>query len=167
MCIDDIPAQRGEELEAEAIGDAQSVAWDEAENRRHVHKGRVKYLRPGSDDCVRARLRHGLAATGLAPPLTRQYIEHPKSDLPSRQRTMTMLSTVTSKGQVTIPQALRQRLGLVPEQAVEFALNADATCITLRPTPAVRQLSQQGFGMVKASGPHVPADWGDASWLKP
>lgn len=33
---------------------------------------------------------------------------------------MTMLSTLTSKGQVTIPQALRQRLGLVPGQAVEF-----------------------------------------------
>lgn len=78
-----------------------------------------------------------------------------------------MLSTLTSKGQVTIPQALRQRLGLVPGQAVEFDLSADATCITLRPTPSARQLPQKGFGMVKVKGPHVPADWDVASLLKP
>jgi AbrB family looped-hinge helix DNA binding protein len=80
---------------------------------------------------------------------------------------MTMLSTLTSKGQVTIPQALRQRLGLVPGQAVEFDLSADATCITLRPTQSARELPQQGFGMVKVAGPHVPADWDAASLLKP
>ncbi len=78
-----------------------------------------------------------------------------------------MLATLTSKGQVTIPQALRQRLGLVPGQAVEFGLSADATCITLRPTPSVRQVPQQGFGMVKVSGPHVPADWDASNLLKP
>ena len=78
-----------------------------------------------------------------------------------------MLSTLNSKGQVTIPQALRQRLGLVPGQAVAFDLSADATCITLRPATPVRELPQQGFGMVKVSGPHVPADWDVASLLKP
>jgi AbrB family looped-hinge helix DNA binding protein len=78
-----------------------------------------------------------------------------------------MLSTITSKGQVTIPQALRQRLGLMPGQAVEFELSADAACITLRPTPSVRQLPQKGFGMVKVTGPHVPADWDAANLLKP
>lgn len=78
-----------------------------------------------------------------------------------------MLSTLTSKGQVTIPQALRQRLGLLPGQVVEFDLSADATCITLRPAPSARQLPQEGFGMVKVSGPHVPADWDAASLLRP
>ena len=78
-----------------------------------------------------------------------------------------MLSTITSKGQVTIPQALRQRLGLTPGQAVEFDLSADATCITLRPTLSARQLPQKGFGMVKVNGPHVPAEWDAASLLKP
>lgn len=78
-----------------------------------------------------------------------------------------MLSTVTSKGQVTIPQALRQRLGLVPGQAVEFDLSADATCITLRPKPSARQLPQKGLGMVKVQGPHAPADWDAASLLNP
>jgi AbrB family looped-hinge helix DNA binding protein len=78
-----------------------------------------------------------------------------------------MLSTITSKGQVTIPQALRQRLGLTPGQAVQFDLSADATYITLSPTPSARQLPQTGFGMVKAKGPHVPADWDAAKALKP
>lgn len=70
-----------------------------------------------------------------------------------------MLSTLTSKGQVTIPQALRQQLGLASGHAVEFALSADASCITLRPAPSARQSPKQGFGMVKVSGPHVAADW--------
>lgn len=78
-----------------------------------------------------------------------------------------MLSTVTSKGQVTIPQALRQQLGLLPGQAVEFRLSADASSITLSPAPSARQAAKQGFGMVKVPGPHVPADWDAASLLKP
>ena len=72
-----------------------------------------------------------------------------------------MLSTLTSKGQVTIAQALRQRLGLVPGQAVEFDLSADATCITMRPTPSVRELPQQGSDFADAlhhaSGRHCDA----------
>ena len=78
-----------------------------------------------------------------------------------------MLSTLTSKGQVTIPQALRQRLGLATGQAVEFALSTDATCITLRPAPSARQSPKQGFGMVKVSGPHVAPNWDASQLLKP
>jgi len=78
-----------------------------------------------------------------------------------------MLSTLTSKGQVTIPQALRQQLGLATGQAVEFALSSDATCILLRAAPSARQSPKQGFGMVKVSGPHVAADWDAAQLLKP
>ena len=78
-----------------------------------------------------------------------------------------MLSTLTSKGQVTIPQALRQQLGLATGQAVEFALSSDATCIMLRPAPSARHSSQKGFGMVKVSGAHVAADWDAAQLLKP
>lgn len=78
-----------------------------------------------------------------------------------------MLSTLTCKGQVTIPQALRQRLGLTPGQAVEFDLGADAASIVLRPAPSARALPQTGFGMVKVAGPHVPADWDAADLLKP
>ena len=78
-----------------------------------------------------------------------------------------MRSTLTSKGQVTIPQALRRQLGLATGQAVEFALSPDATCIMLRPAPSARHSSQIGFGMVKVSGPHVAADWDAAQLLKP
>ncbi|NBS09434.1 MAG: AbrB/MazE/SpoVT family DNA-binding domain-containing protein [Betaproteobacteria bacterium] len=78
-----------------------------------------------------------------------------------------MISTLTSKGQVTIPQALRQQLGLSTGQAVEFDLSADATCILLRPAPSARQSAKQGFGMVKVSGPHVAPDWDAAQLLKP
>ena len=78
-----------------------------------------------------------------------------------------MLSTLTSKGQVTIPQALRQQLGLASGQAVEFELSADAASITLRPARSARELPQQGFGMVKVSGPHEAADRDPAQMLKP
>ena len=77
-----------------------------------------------------------------------------------------MLSTLTSKGQVTIPQALRQQLGLMPGHAVSFDLSADATCITMRPAVSAKQLPEQGFGMVKVKGPHVQADWDAATALQ-
>jgi AbrB family looped-hinge helix DNA binding protein len=37
---------------------------------------------------------------------------------------------LTSKGQVTIPLELRERLGLLPNTEVEFALDGDAVRIT-------------------------------------
>ena len=36
-----------------------------------------------------------------------------------------MLSTVTDKGQVTLPKALRERLGIRPGSKVEFTLQGD------------------------------------------
>jgi ornithine carbamoyltransferase len=39
-----LPAHRGEEVEAEVIDGAQSVVWDEAENRMHVQKALMEYL---------------------------------------------------------------------------------------------------------------------------
>ena len=39
---------------------------------------------------------------------------------------------VTSKGQVTIPQAVRERAGLVPGSEVEFALGEDGAVILRR-----------------------------------
>jgi antitoxin PrlF len=36
-----------------------------------------------------------------------------------------MLSTVTDKGQITLPKALRDRLGIRPGSKVEFALQSD------------------------------------------
>jgi len=39
-----LPAHRGEEVSAEVIDGAQSVVWDEAENRMHVQKAVIEYL---------------------------------------------------------------------------------------------------------------------------
>ncbi|OJU90032.1 MAG: ornithine carbamoyltransferase [Burkholderiales bacterium 66-5] len=39
-----LPAHRGEEVTAEVIDGAQSVVWDEAENRMHVQKAVMEYL---------------------------------------------------------------------------------------------------------------------------
>jgi AbrB family looped-hinge helix DNA binding protein len=78
-----------------------------------------------------------------------------------------MLSTLTSKGQVTIPQALRQQLGLMSGQAVALEISADASCIYLRPAVLARPTREQGFGMVKVKGPHVPADWVPGQWRNP
>ena len=36
-----------------------------------------------------------------------------------------MLSTVTDKGQITLPKALRDQLGIRPGSKVEFALQSD------------------------------------------
>ena len=46
--------------------------------------------------------------------------------------------TLTSKGQVTIPQAIRERLGLLPGTAVEFDVVGDSV--------RIRKASQQPRG---------------------
>lgn len=40
---------------------------------------------------------------------------------------------ITSKGQVTIPKPIRDRLGLVPDSEVEFEVVGDAVCMRKAP----------------------------------
>lgn len=50
---------------------------------------------------------------------------------------------VTSKGQVTIPQALREKAGLLPHSEVEFELDGDAVRIR-----KARKSSRRGDALV-------------------
>lgn len=40
-----------------------------------------------------------------------------------------MATTVTSKGQITIPKPIRDRLGIVPGSAVDFSLEPDGRVV--------------------------------------
>lgn len=74
-------------------------------------------------------------------------------------------SSITSKGQVTIPKALRQQFGLARGSRVSFALVGDH--IELRPWKPEQPLPESGFGLLKISLPAVPADFDPASLLRP
>jgi len=63
-------------------------------------------------------------------------------------------TTMTQKGQVTIPAAIRARLGLRPKDRVRFEVDGDE--VKLRP---VSSMLLAGFGAVV---PHQrPEDWHD------
>lgn len=72
---------------------------------------------------------------------------------------------ITSKGQVTIPKALRQQLGLGRGSRVSFELVGDH--IELRPCRPSHPLQTGGFGLLSSSRPPVPVDFDPASLLQP
>jgi antitoxin PrlF len=47
-------------------------------------------------------------------------------------RSTPMATTVTSKGQVTIPKPVRERLGIQPGNAVDFELAADGRVVLIK-----------------------------------
>ena len=71
---------------------------------------------------------------------------------------------MTSKGQVTIPKAVRQQLGLKQGTRVAFVVEGDHA--VLRPALPQRAAPTSGFGMVKVAGQAVPADFDVATLLK-
>lgn len=73
-------------------------------------------------------------------------------------------STVTSKGQVTIPKAVRRELGIRQGSRVVFAVrNGKAEIRVAHRAP---EAIESGFGMLKGRGRHLPADFDPASLLK-
>ena len=73
-------------------------------------------------------------------------------------------TSATSKGQVTIPKAVRSRLGIRAGTRVEFAVVGDRVELRIERSPAAEVPS--GFGMLKARRGAVPADLDPASLLK-
>ena len=73
-------------------------------------------------------------------------------------------TSVTSKGQVTIPKELRQRLGIRQGSRIEFLLMGDHVEMRVRSSPASE--SGSGFGMLKSRRKAVPADFDPATLLK-
>lgn len=74
-------------------------------------------------------------------------------------------TTVTSKGQVTIPRVLRQELGIRQGSKIEFVLVDDHLEMRVLLTPAPPPTS--GYGLLKSRRAAVPADFDPASLLKP
>jgi AbrB family looped-hinge helix DNA binding protein len=72
-----------------------------------------------------------------------------------------MQTTMTSKGQVTIPRDLRQLFGLRQGMAISFAVEGDH--IALRPACSAREVPISGFGLIQSHRPSVPADLDPAS----
>ena len=74
-------------------------------------------------------------------------------------------STVTSKGQVTIPKAVRRELGIRQGSRVVFAVkNGKAEVRVVHQAPAS---VESGFGMLKSRGRRLPADFDPANLLAP
>ena len=76
-----------------------------------------------------------------------------------------MLQTsVTSKGQVTIPKAVRQQLGIRKGSQISFEVINNHIEMRVRDTPV--EIKTSGFGMLKSRKKAVPVDFDPAELLK-
>ncbi|MEN9433747.1 MAG: hypothetical protein RLZZ422_1336 [Pseudomonadota bacterium] len=78
---------------------------------------------------------------------------------------MQITTSVTSKGQVTIPLHIRQQLGIKAGSKVEFIWVNDRVELRVKSTPCT--IATSSFGMVKSKRKAVPVDFDPASLLKP
>ena len=74
------------------------------------------------------------------------------------------ITSVTSKGQVTIPKEVRQQLGIRKGSRIVFRLVGDIVEMRVKSTPASNV--ESGFGMLKSRRAAVPADYDPAVLLK-
>ena len=72
-------------------------------------------------------------------------------------------STVTSKGQVTIPQGVRRKLGIRQGSRVAFAIRGGKA--EMRVLHRAPERIASGYGMLKVHGRHLPADFDPSSLL--
>jgi len=73
-------------------------------------------------------------------------------------------TSVTSKGQVTIPKEVRQQLGIRQGSRIEFAVVDNHVEMRVKSSPT--GAPDSGFGMLKSRRATVPADFDPASLLK-
>ncbi len=72
-------------------------------------------------------------------------------------------TSVTSKGQVTIPKTLRQKIGLRTGSKVAFVMVDGHVEMRIVNTPA--RVTVSGFGLLKSKHQAVPADFDPAVLL--
>ncbi len=73
-------------------------------------------------------------------------------------------TSVTSKGQVTIPKEVRQRMGIRQGSLIEFVLAGDHVEMRVKKLPV--DVPSDGFGMLKSHRAPVRADFDPATLLK-
>jgi AbrB family looped-hinge helix DNA binding protein len=73
-------------------------------------------------------------------------------------------TSVTSKGQVTIPKALRQELGIHQGSQIQFLRVGKR--VELRVHSAAPEAAASGFGLLKSKRRALPADFDAATLLK-
>lgn len=74
-------------------------------------------------------------------------------------------TSVTSKGQVTIPKEVRQRLGIRQGSLIEFTLVGDHVELRVKSSPAA--VPESGYGLLKSRRTSVPADFDPAALAQP
>ena len=72
-------------------------------------------------------------------------------------------TSVTSKGQVTIPKSLRQKFGIRQGSKVEFSVVGDHVELHVVNNPV--DVAKSGFGLLKTKKAAVPADFDPAMLL--
>lgn len=73
-------------------------------------------------------------------------------------------TSVTSKGQVTIPKELRQRLGIRQGSKIEFTVVGNDVVMRVRSSPVAGPTS--GFGLLKSRRRAVPAGLDSATLVR-
>jgi antitoxin PrlF len=73
---------------------------------------------------------------------------------------MNKTSTISSKGQITVPQEIRKRLGLAPGDRVEFVVEEDRTVI--RPARSEVNPFEKFVGIL---GPFPGGEEGIKAWI--
>jgi AbrB family looped-hinge helix DNA binding protein len=72
-------------------------------------------------------------------------------------------TSVTSKGQVTIPKEVRQQLGIRQGSRIEFAVVGSHVEMRVKSSPT--GVPDSGFGMLKSRRVAVPVDFDPATLL--